>query len=242
MEVALRAPLRYVPPVLDLIWQVIDFTLHIDRHLPAIIVAYGAVTYLILFLIVFCETGLVVTPFLPGDSLLFATGAFCVAHSDIPGGHLQVAVVIPLLIVAAVVGDAVNYSIGRRLAPRFGEGKTVRFIKTEHLERTQRFYEKHGGRTIILARFIPIIRTFAPFVAGIGKMQYRRFATYNVVGAVVWVCSFVLLGYFFGSLPIIKKNFSYVILAILVLSVLPVVIEFIKARRESKVQPAGGAS
>lgn len=217
--------------------QFIDIFLHVDKHLADIIANYGGTTYLILFLIVFCETGLVVTPFLPGDSLLFATGALCVARPDQPGGNLNVGAVIGLLIVAAILGDAVNYMVGYRVGPGFLEKGKVRFIKMEHLQRTQKFYEKHGGKTIILARFMPIIRTFAPFVAGIGRMQYTRFAMFNVTGAIAWVTSFTVLGYFFGNLPQVKKNFTYVILAIIVLSVLPMVLEFIKARRE-KASPA----
>lgn len=217
--------------------QFIDIFLHVDKHLADIIANYGGTTYLILFLIVFCETGLVVTPFLPGDSLLFATGALCVARPDQPGGNLNVGAVIGLLIVAAILGDAVNYTVGYRVGPGFLEKGKVRFIKMEHLQRTQKFYEKHGGKTIILARFMPIIRTFAPFVAGIGRMQYTRFAMFNVTGAIAWVTSFTVLGYFFGNLPQVKKNFTYVILAIIVLSVLPMVLEFIKARRE-KAPPA----
>jgi membrane-associated protein len=223
-------------PPMDLILGLVDFILHIDAHLAEIIKDYGTLTYVILFLIVFCETGLVVTPFLPGDSLLFATGALCVSRATTSGGEagLNVLLVIPLLLVAAILGDAVNYWIGYRVGPGFLEKGKVRFIKMEHLQRTQRFYEKHGGKTIILARFMPIIRTFAPFVAGIGRMEYRRFAMFNVTGAVCWVVSFTLLGYFFGNLPVVKKNFTYVIFGIIILSVMPMVVEVIKAWREKR--------
>ena len=219
---------------MDLILALVDFILHIDKHLAEIIADYGTLTYVILFLIVFCETGLVVTPFLPGDSLLFATGALCVAHADRPGGNLSLLIIIPLLLVAAILGDAVNYSVGWRVGPGFLEKEKIRFIKKEHLLRTQRYYEKHGGKTIILARFMPIIRTFAPFVAGIGRMEYRRFAIFNVTGAVAWVVSFTLLGYFFGNLPVVKKNFTYVIFGIIILSVMPIVVEMFKAWREGR--------
>ena len=212
--------------------HLIDLFLHVDKHLADIIANYGTMTYVLLFLIVFCETGLVVTPFLPGDSLLFATGALCVPHADRPDGHLNIALIIPLLIVAAVLGDAVNYSVGYKVGPGFLEQGKVRFIKIEHLQRTQRFYEKHGGKTIILARFMPIVRTFAPFVAGIGRMEYKRFGLFNIVGAIAWVSSFSTLGYLFGNIPAVKKQFSLVVVAIVVLSVVPVVLEAIKARRE----------
>jgi membrane-associated protein len=218
--------------------QFVDIFLHVDKHLAGIIASYGTLTYVLLFLIVFCETGLVVTPFLPGDSLLFATGALSVARPEHPEGNLSIGLIIPLLIVAAILGDAVNYAVGFRVGPGFLEKGKVRFIKMEHLHRTQKFYEKHGGKTIILARFMPIIRTFAPFVAGIGRMEYRRFGLFNITGAVTWVTSFTVLGYFFGNLPQVKKNFTYVILGIIVLSVLPMVIEFIKARREKSESPA----
>lgn len=211
---------------MEILHQVLDLLLHLDRHLTDITAQYGTWTYAILFLIVFAETGLVVTPILPGDSLLFAAGAIAAL------GGLDVTVVVFLLIVAAILGDTVNYWIGARIGRRAFKGD-IRFIKQEYLVRTERFYEKHGGKTIILARFVPIIRTFAPFVAGIGVMEYRRFLIYNVVGGVVWVTLFTLGGYYFGNLPLVKQNFSLVVLAIIILSVLPIVIEFIKARRES---------
>lgn len=213
---------------MDLVLALVDFILHVDKHLAEIIAAYGVLTYVILFLIVFCETGLVVTPFLPGDSLLFATGALCVYKADQPGGNLNVGLVILLLITAAIIGDAVNYAIGWKVGPGFLERGKVRFVKMDHLRKTQEFYERHGGKTIIIARFMPFIRTFAPFVAGIGRMQYRRFAIFNVTGAVAWVVSFTLLGYFFGNLPMVKKNFTYVIFGIIILSVMPMAIEITK--------------
>jgi membrane-associated protein len=216
---------------MEIVLALVDFILHIDKHLAEIISDYGTLTYVILFLIVFCETGLVVTPFLPGDSLLFATGAFCVTRAE---GNLNLFIIIPLLLVAAVVGDAVNYAVGWRVGPGFLERGKIRFVKIEHLQRTQRFYERHGGKTIILARFMPIIRTFAPFVAGIGRMQYRRFAMFNVTGAVAWVFSFTLLGYFFGNLPVVKKNFTYVIFAIIILSVMPMALEILKGWRRKR--------
>jgi len=202
----------------------LDYVLHLDKHLALLTAEYGVWTYAILFLVVFAETGLVVTPFLPGDSLLFAAGAVCAL------GSMDVVSLMALLAVAAVVGDTVNYSIGSALGHRI-LARGSRFIKQEHVDRTHAFYEKHGGKTIIFARFIPIVRTFAPFVAGIGSMQYRSFAIYNIVGGVIWVVSFTLLGYFFGGLPFVKQNFTFVVLAIVVISILPGVYEAIKLRR-----------
>jgi membrane-associated protein len=209
---------------MDLIRQLIDFILHIDVHLAEIIARYGVWTLAILVLIVFCETGLVVTPFLPGDSLLFAAGAFAAR------GSLDVRLLLVLLTLAAIAGDTVNYWIGDRLGKRAFTGR-LPFVKREHLERTERFYERHGGKTIILARFVPIIRTFAPFVAGVGTMRYSRFLAYNVIGGVVWVGLFVLAGFFFGNLPVVQRNFKLVILAIIAVSVLPIVVEWMRARR-----------
>lgn len=214
---------------MDYLARFIDLLLHIDRHLLEIVQTHGAWSYAILFTIVFLETGLVVTPFLPGDSLLFAAGAIAAA------GDLNLASLLILLSLAAILGDTVNYWIGRRVGARvFVEGS--RFFKQEHLLRTQAFYERHGGKTIVLARFVPIIRTFAPFVAGIGRMRYGSFLAYNVIGGLVWVWGFGLLGYLFGNLPMVKKNFSLVILAIIVISVLPIVRELWRARRGK--QPA----
>ncbi|MBU3700157.1 MAG: DedA family protein [Candidatus Kapabacteria bacterium] len=204
----------------------VDFILHIDVHLVTITSAYGVWAYVILFLIVFAETGLVVTPFLPGDSLLFAAGAICSL------GTLDVTLLGGLLIVAAIIGDGVNYAIGARVGPRVFNRPSSRLLNVEHLKRAHTFYEKHGGKTIVLARFMPIVRTFAPFVAGIGKMTYRQFLVYNVVGAIIWVVSFLALGYFFGNQPIVKKNFTLVIAAIIVLSAIPAVLEMFRARKE----------
>jgi membrane-associated protein len=216
---------------MEFIQTLIDVFIHLDEYLSDIIIRFGSWTYLLLFLVIFAETGLVVTPFLPGDSLLFAIGAFSA------NGALRLEIVIPLLLAAAILGDTVNYSIGHYLGPRVFSDK-VRFLKKEHLEKTQAFYEKHGGKTIILARFIPIIRTFAPFVAGIGAMTYPRFIVFNVVGALMWVPLFTLAGYFFGNLPFVQENFEYVILAIIFLSLLPAVIEYIKDRRLNRPEQA----
>lgn len=210
---------------MEIVQLAMDFILHIDQHLIDITAAYGMWTYAVLAVIVFAETGLVVTPFLPGDSLLFAAGAICAL------GTMNIWVMIALLIVAAILGDAVNYTIGNRLGPKIFSSTTSKLLNREHLNRTHAFYERHGGKTIILARFMPIIRTFAPFVAGIGAMRYRQFAVYNVVGAVVWVASFSLLGYYFGNLDIVRKNFPLVIGVIIVLSVLPAVWEVVRARK-----------
>lgn len=207
--------------------HIIDLFLHLDKHLGVIMQQYGTWTYLILTLIVFAETGLVVTPFLPGDSLLFATGALAAS------GSLRVELVIVFLTIAAIVGDAVNYAVGRYLGPKALSGQH-RFLKPEYLDRTHRFYERYGGKTIIFARFVPIIRTFAPFLAGVGSMSYARFASYNVIGAVIWVTSVTLAGYFFGTMPLVKQNFTLVILAIIVISVLPAVIELIRARTRTR--------
>jgi membrane-associated protein len=215
--------------------DLIDIFLHLDKHLNEWAGSLGGGLYGILFLIVFCETGLVVTPFLPGDSLLFAVGALCALE----GSPISLPLVIALLFVAAVLGDAVNYSIGRRVGPRVFRSEGSWLLNKKHLLRTQGFYEKHGGKTIIIARFMPIVRTFAPFVAGIGDMRYARFFTFNVVGAGAWVASFSMLGFFFGNVPTVKKNFTLVILAIIVISVLPGIIEFIRARRASPADTVG---
>ncbi len=209
---------------MELIRQLLDILLHLDRHLDAIIQQYGVWTYLILFLIIFCETGLVVTPILPGDSLLFAVGTFAAR------GALDLGVVLLLLSVAAVAGDTVNYAIGYRVGPRIFRKEGVRFLNREYLDRTHRFYERHGAKTIVIARFVPIIRTFAPFVAGVGRMSYARFVTYNVAGGVGWIAALVLGGHLFGNIPVVRQNFTLVIFAIIVLSVLPGVIEFLRQR------------
>lgn len=214
--------------------QFVDLFLHLDKHLNQWAASMGTGLYALLFAIIFCETGLVVTPFLPGDSLLFAVGAL--AATD--GSPINIALVMVVMFVAGVVGDAVNYSIGKRVGPRAFRSEKSWLLNKKHLQRTQAFYERHGGKTIIIARFMPIIRTFAPFVAGIGQMTYRRFAMFNVVGAALWVCSFTLLGYAFGNVPAVKKNFTFVIIGIIVVSVMPGVIEFIRSRRAA-ASPGG---
>jgi len=211
---------------MELIKQLIDFILHIDSHMAEIIRSYGVWTYAILFLIIFCETGFVVTPFLPGDSLLFACGALAAST-----GALDPALLIVLLSIAAIAGDTVNYWIGAYIGPKAFTKEDSRFFKKKYLIQTHEFYEKYGGKTIIIARFMPIVRTFAPFVAGIGKMTYPKFLAYNVIGGIVWIASFTLLGYFFGNIPIVKRNFTLVIIAIIILSILPSVIEVIRHRR-----------
>jgi membrane-associated protein len=208
----------------ELLAWAIDVVLHLDKHLDVIIRTYGLWTHLLLFLIIFCETGLVVTPILPGDSLLFAVGTFAAL------GSLDLAWVVVSLSVAAVAGDTVNYWIGNLVGPKVFTQERSRFLKREYLDRTHQFYEKYGGKTIIIARFVPIIRTFAPFVAGIGAMTYPRFIAYNIVGGVGWILILVLAGYFFGNVPIVRGNFSLVILAIIIISVMPGVIEFLRHR------------
>jgi membrane-associated protein len=212
----------------------IDVFLHLDMYLDTVLQQYGVWLYFILFVVVFLETGVVVTPFLPGDSLLFAAGALCAR------GDLDVTWLFMLLFVAAVLGDTVNYSIGHLVGPRAFHGRN-RLFKREHLDRTHQFYERHGGKTIVLARFVPIIRTFAPFVAGIGRMSYGRFVTYNVLGGLLWTALFVFGGYYFGNHPLVKRNFTLVILAIIVISILPLVVEFVqnyrRKARAARTQP-----
>lgn len=210
---------------MEFLKTLIDFFLHLDQHLGELIRNYGLWTYLILFLIIFCETGLVITPFLPGDSLLFAAGTFAAR------GDLSVWWLFIILTVAAIIGDTVNYWIGHYVGPKVFYKENVRFLNKKHLERTHEFYEKYGGKTIIIARFIPIIRTFAPFVAGVGSMTYWRFITYNVVGGILWVGICVFAGYFFGNIEFVQRNFFLVVLAIIFISILPVIIEFIRHRR-----------
>ena len=210
---------------MDWLRSFIDLFLHLDQHLSRIIADYGVWTHLILFAIVFAETGLVVTPFLPGDSLLFAAGTFAAL------GSLDLWLVVVLLIGAAILGDTVNYWIGARIGERAFTGE-IRFLKQSHLERTRAFYARHGGKTIVLARFIPIVRTFAPFVAGVARMDYPRFLMYNVAGGITWVVLFTVAGYLFGNIPIVRDNFSLVIFAIIGLSVLPIVIEMVRHRRQ----------
>ncbi len=214
---------------MDILQSLIDIFLHLDAYLDEVIRAYGVWTYALLFAIIFMETGLVVTPFLPGDSLLFAAGTFAAI------GSLNVWLLWLLLFVAAVVGDSVNYWIGSKVGPRAFEGN-VRFLKKEYLDQTQEFYDKHGGKTIVLARFVPIVRTFAPFVAGVGTMDYRRFIAYNVFGAFLWTGLFIALGYFFGNIPFVQKNFELVVVAIILVSIVPMVIEFVRGRA-NKVTP-----
>lgn len=212
---------------MELLLQGIDILLHLDKYLDLMIQTMGVWSYVIIFLIIFCETGLVVTPILPGDSLLFAIGTFAAI------GSFDITMVLILLKIAAVAGDTVNYWMGNYLGPKVFHYEDSRFFKKRHLERTHQFYEKHGGKTIIIARFIPIIRTFAPFVAGIGSMTYRKFLSYNVAGGVFWIFSLTLAGYFFGNIPIVRNNFSLVIVAIIVISVLPGVIEYLRQRRKA---------
>jgi len=215
---------------MDLIYRLLDFVLHLDKHLSSLIQSYGVWTYLILFVIIFLETGLVVTPFLPGDSLLFAAGTFAAAKA------LNVLWLFVCLSVAAVLGDTVNYWIGHLVGPKVFHQEKSRFFKKEYLDRTHRYYEKYGAETIIIARFVPIIRTFAPFVAGIGRMSYWKFISYNVVGGIGWVALFVFGGYFFGNIPFIKRNFGLVIVSIIIISMIPAAIEFVRHRRASRLQ------
>jgi membrane-associated protein len=222
---------------MEFIKEIIDFFLHLDRHLGQVIQSYHAWTYLILFLIVFAETGLVVTPFLPGDSLLFAAGTFAAL------GYMDVILLFIILTAAAIIGDTVNYWVGHYVGPKVFKKEDVRFLNKKHLERTHEFYEKYGGKTIIIARFIPIVRTFAPFVAGVGSMTYGRFILYNIVGGVLWVAIFVFGGYYFGTVEVVRKNFSLVIIAIILLSVMPIVFEFVRHRMSaSKAKKSGEVS
>lgn len=209
---------------MDAILAIIDFILHVDVHLAAIVAEYGAWTYGVITAIVFCETGLVVTPFLPGDSLLFATGALAAT------GILNIGLLLVLLLAAAILGDAVNYWLGSRLGTRLFDGR-IPYLKQAHLDRTHAFYEKYGGKAIVIARFVPIVRTVAPFVAGCGRMTYARFALYNVLGAVLWVGSMLLGGYLFGNIPLVKDNFGLVVIAIIVASLVPVMLQLLRPRQ-----------
>lgn len=200
----------------------LDFLIHLDKHLLELINNYGTGAYFILFMVVFCETGLVVTPFLPGDSLLFVLGALAST------GEINLTAIAFLLIAAAIIGNVVNYQIGRYIGPKIFAGKNIRFLKQEYLIRTQNFYEKHGGKTIVIARFIPIIRTFAPFVAGIGEMSYPRFLIYNISGCIAWVLLFLMGGYLFGNIPFVQKNLTLVIFGIIFISLLPAIIAYLK--------------
>nr|WP_028980701.1 DedA family protein [Sporocytophaga myxococcoides] len=212
---------------MDLIKGFIDLFLHLDQHLSQIITDYGFWTYLILFMIIFVETGLVIMPILPGDSLLFAAGTFAAL------GSLNLGLLILLLFIAAFLGDTLNYFIGNFIGPKVFS-KDYRFLKKEYLVKTQQFYEKHGGKTIIFARFMPIIRTFAPFIAGVGTMNYKKFISYNIIGGILWVAGFTLLGYLFGNIPAVKKNFTLVILGIILLSITPPLIEYLKSKFSKK--------
>jgi len=210
---------------------ILDWVLHLDHHLNELVVAVGPIwVYVVLFAIIFCETGLVIMPFLPGDSLLFAVGAMC-AITDSP---LNLAILIPLLIVAAIMGDAVNYWIGAKVGPKVFFSDTSRWLNREHLDRAQYFYEKYGSKAIIIARFVPIVRTFAPFVAGIGKMNFGRFWLYNIVGGAVWVSLFLVAGYWFGNIELVKNNFIFVTVGIIAVSVIPIAYEWMKAKKAQR--------
>jgi membrane-associated protein len=215
---------------MEYIRTAMDIFLHLDKHLEMIAQNYGTLTYLILFIIVFCETGLVVTPFLPGDSLLFAAGVLANM------GKLNVAGVIAMLSVAAILGDTVNYAIGHFIGPRIFRGENVRFLNKKHLDRTHEFFERYGPETIIIARFVPIVRTFAPFVAGMGSMSYAKFLAYNVFGGLLWVILLTLGGYMFANVSIVKDHFSYVVIAIIIISLLPGVYEFMRQRKLAKAK------
>jgi len=221
---------------MEFIAKAVDIVLHLDKYLTGLIQTFGIWTYLVLFLVIFCETGLVITPFLPGDSLIFAAGAFAAA------GSLRVGWLFLILAAAAVLGDTANYWIGKKIGPKVFTKENSKIFKKEYLERTHRFYEKYGTETIIIARFVPIVRTFAPFVAGIGRMSYGKFLSYNVVGGVGWVALFVFGGYFFGNIPFVRDHFSLVIIAIILISLVPVLWEFLKHRRDKKNKAGEKAS
>jgi len=218
----------------DLLKKLVDFIIHIDRHLAEIIASYGLWTYGVLFLIIFAETGLVVMPLLPGDSLLFAAGAFCAK----PETGLNVHLMAGLLFVAAILGDTVNYWVGRKIGPAVFKREDSIWLRKKHLDKAHAFFEKYGGRAVILARFVPIVRTFVPFIAGVGSMTYPRFMAYNVIGGFIWIYFFIYAGFLFGNQPFVQKNFKLVILAIIILSVLPIVVEFFREWRKSRQQPA----
>ena len=211
---------------MEFIYKCVDIFLHLDVYLHQITSSYGVASYILLFIVIFCETGLVVTPFLPGDSLIFAVGALCAK------GMFNTPGVYAMLCFAAVLGDTVNYHIGHMLREKVESKQEIRFIKREYLERTQAFFEKHGGKTIIIARFIPIIRTFAPFVSGVGRMSYARFISYNAIGGIMWVTLALFSGYFFGNIPLVKDNFSLVIIGIVIISVIPGVVVYLKEKRK----------
>jgi membrane-associated protein len=211
---------------MELIRKIIDIALHLDRYLSAVIQQYGLWTYAILFVVIFIETGFVVMPFLPGDSLLFAAGTFAALKA------LDIRVLLLLLSAAAVIGDTVNYWVGHHLGPKVFRKENARFFKKEYLDRTHAFYEKHGGKTIIIARFVPIIRSFAPLVAGIGRMSYGRFLAFNVIGGIGWVVLLTGAGYFFGNIPVVKDNYSLAIVAIIAISTVPIAVEWVRHRRK----------
>lgn len=211
-----------------MIGTVIDFILHIDQHLTALSAQYGMWIYAILFLIIFCETGLVATPFLPGDSLLFAAGGIAAV------GRMNIHIMVLILLVAAILGDAVNFMIGKYFGAKLFSNPDSKIFRRAYLEKTHAFYEKHGGKTIIIARFVPIVRTFAPFVAGMGDMHYGRFIRYNIIGALAWVLLFSYLGYFFANIPLVKNNLGLVLGAIIVISILPAIIEIVRAKYAAK--------
>lgn len=220
--------------MIELLKLAVDWFLHLNEHLPVLVSNYGTLVYIILFLVIFAETGLVVTPFLPGDSLLFVAGMV------VAQGSLNLWLLIAILIVAAILGDTVNYHIGKFIGPKiFRDEEPINFflklLKKEHLEKAQTFYEKHGGKTIIIARFVPIVRTFAPFVAGVSKMNYSRFITYNVVGGIIWVTGLTLAGYLLGDFDVVKKNFEKVIFAIILISILPIIIEYFRNKKANAV-------
>lgn len=230
-----QRPWGSIDPVIDLVRKLVDFILHIDRHLAGIIAQYGLWTYGLLFLIIFAETGLVVTPFLPGDSLLFAAGAFCAK----PETGLNIHLLALLLLTAAVVGDNVNYWIGRSLGPKVFSREDSFLLRKKHLDRAHAFFEKYGARAIILARFVPIFRTFVPFVAGVGRMSYRRYLPFDLAGGFAWIYFFTYAGYWFGNQPLIQRNFKLVIIAIIVVSLIPVAVEFIRGflKARQAIQP-----
>jgi|HubBroStandDraft_5_1064220.scaffolds.fasta_scaffold21763_2 membrane-associated protein len=216
---------------MDLVRQGIDLLLHLDKHLDTVATTFGPWLYLLMFVVIFCETGLVVTPILPGDSLLFAFGMLAARE----GSHLSIALSVPLLIVAAIAGDAVNYWVGYVLGPKVFHYENSWLLNKKHLVHTHEFYERHGGKTIVIARFIPIVRTFAPFVAGIARMGYVRFWQFNCVGGATWICLFLLGGYYFGNIPLIKNHFELVMVAIVLISVMPMGIEWLNARRRARL-------
>lgn len=218
---------------MDIIYSIIDFIIHIDVHLTELVADYGTWCYAILFLIIFCETGLVVTPFLPGDSLLFMAGALIA----LPTNDLTLGIMLVLLYVAAIAGDASNYTIGHFFGKKLFSNKKSKIFKQKHLQKTEEFYAKYGGKTIFLARFVPIVRTFAPFVAGMGKMSYKRFAVFNVTGGIVWVSFFILAGYFFGNFSFVQQNLKFLLVAIIIISVIPAIIEVIRQKIGASKKP-----